>query len=260
MKRPRRKWSRVIAAAAAFILIGLLCYITVSFAGNPLAAAKANHAVKKYIENQYSELDLEVVRKAKFNFKDKTYVSVVQSKTVKDLQFMISTRNGIVQWDNYELNVLEYSNTLMRLSDEYTEKVTKLLHEQVDKRYKEIRAAYSAEQIEKYKDLLELDMPFDAALPIDAYLYVNIDLNEAEKINLQALAEQVTKIYKCLSDNGYPIAKYNLYIKKGEKLVIGNLPVTAVMEEAGILNSIEKAYNNKGEYNGISVIVSGDME
>jgi len=261
MKKSRGKIKRTVAAIAAFMLIGLLLFITISFVGNPISAAKANQTVKKYIESHYNHLDLVVVQKAKYNFKDKSYVSVVQSKTINDLRFTIDSRNGVVLWDDYELKVLEYSNTLFRLSNEYTARVTKLLHEQLDKRYKEIRATYMEENIEKFKHLLELDMKFDPALPIDASLYVSIDLNESEKINLDTLAAQLIKIHTCLSSNGYPIAKYNLYMNKGENRIIGHFPAAIIEDEINLLSNLEKAYhNNMNEYKGIYVNAIGSME
>ncbi|MEG1028183.1 MAG: DUF3139 domain-containing protein, partial [Oscillospiraceae bacterium] len=106
---------RTIAAIIAFILIGVVLCFANSLVGNPISKMIVNSSAKKYIQQNYQGMDLQL-EKAQYNFKDGTYWVNVKSNTSIDTHFSVDFLwNGKVRYDNYENRVLKKGNTLYRL-------------------------------------------------------------------------------------------------------------------------------------------------
>jgi hypothetical protein len=60
---------RIVAGIIAFALIGGILFVTNAFVGNPVSAKIAGNAVRKYVEDKYNFLDLEI-EKPIYSFKD----------------------------------------------------------------------------------------------------------------------------------------------------------------------------------------------
>lgn len=120
--------SRKIIILVILIMSVLGASIVNSFKGNPLSAAIADVAIKKYVEQKYPTLNLKV-EKSKYIFKFHEYMGRAVSDTSKDTHFSVYYRNGEVVHDDYEGDVIEKFNTLRRLEDEYSQLVITILNE-----------------------------------------------------------------------------------------------------------------------------------
>ena len=107
----KSKVLKIFAAAVAIALICGILIVTNAFVGNPISAKMAERAIKNYVNEKYSLLDLEL-EKPVYNFKDVSYMVRAESKTSTDTKFSISYRNGEVYYDSYEFDVLDMHNTL----------------------------------------------------------------------------------------------------------------------------------------------------
>jgi len=119
-------------------------------------------------------LDLEI-GKTSYNFKDGSYVAMAKSKTSIDTKFAIYYRNGKVQRDNYESNVLGMFNTLQMLSDEYSVIAKKIVAEELGYENNTTMVMYDKDVYKNANDILELDMKFHKALPINAEVTLRLD-------------------------------------------------------------------------------------
>jgi flagellar biosynthesis protein FliP len=116
MKNKDKPALKVLAGVVALILIGGMLFVTNAFVGNPISAMMANKAIKQYVDQNYSNLDLEI-EKAKFDFKNAGYMAKAESKTSIDTKFAIYYSKDKVQRDDYVLFVLGIGNTIQRISD-----------------------------------------------------------------------------------------------------------------------------------------------
>lgn len=125
-----KKSVKVLAGTIAFLLIFIIMWFANSVLGNPVSKMIATKNVKEYINEKYSDLDIEV-GEVFYNFKDGNYHVEVTSHTSKDTHFSISvTPFGKIRYDYYENNVLDKYNTYYRLNDEYGNEVDKLINKE----------------------------------------------------------------------------------------------------------------------------------
>ena len=96
---------KLFAGVVAIALIGGMLFITNSFVGNPISAMVASKSIQEYVNQNYSNLDLEL-GKTNFNFKDGSYMAFANSEVSIDTKFAIYYYGGRVQRDNYDSYVL----------------------------------------------------------------------------------------------------------------------------------------------------------
>lgn len=118
-----KKSVKILAGISAFVLIGGILWFANGFLGNPISKIIANHTAKKYVTENYSNMQLEV-SDASYNFKTGYYHVQVKSPISKDTYFSISISPlGKVQYDSYEENVIKKFNTYTRLNESYWTKI-----------------------------------------------------------------------------------------------------------------------------------------
>lgn len=118
-----RLFLKIGAGLLAVGLIVFCCSLTFSFTGNPLVMLMAKSTAKHYVEETYPELDLNIVE-VSYNFKFSVYTVMVSAPESEDTTFYIATHDGMnVTHDTYERDIEQRSNTLTRLSGEYTDRI-----------------------------------------------------------------------------------------------------------------------------------------
>lgn len=228
---------RIVAGLLALILILGILFITNAFVGNPISAMMANRAIDRYINQNYSFLDLEV-GKASYNFKTSGYMARANSKTSIDTKFAVYYRNGEIR-DDYENYVLGGFNTLQRLSDEYSYLAKKIIAQELGFEDNKTRVNYKKDEYEDNQDVIELDMKFDRTLPIDSEVIINIDLNNN---TLEEVAEILIAAHRVFLTNDCLFNKYGLYAENDEGILISVHGVTPKDIEGGkLLKQLEKA-------------------
>ena len=242
-----------IRLVAAMLIVGILIIVN-TFFGNPISAMIANNAIRRYIDQNYSHMDLEI-GKARYNFKDGSYVATVKSKTSIDTKFFIHYRGGKINRDTYESNVLGMFNTLDRLSKEYSATAKKIIAEELGYENNTTMVMYDKDEYENANanDILELDMEFDKALPISAEVTIRLDLKDD---SLESIAKVLTDAHKAFADNGCSFRKYSLYAENDGMLVMVNEVTPSDIESGELIRPLEEAQNDSSE-SRINVFIKG---
>ncbi|RJE83329.1 hypothetical protein D3P07_25545 [Paenibacillus sp. 1011MAR3C5] len=254
MKTSRKKMMRVIAGIIAFSLIGLILFVTNAFVGNPISSAIAKSAIERHIAAHYPKLEYEFVSRVGYNFKDSSYIAQIQSRTSADTRFYVEYHGKHDIRDDYSFKVMEYDQTLHRLSKEYAAILEKELSEQLGIAIRHVFVMYQTEEVKDYKDMLDLDMKLNPRLPIPLHLNMSLDTDDTD---LAEAAEWINRSYNWATAQGYPIKQYGMDVEFGEKLLM----IYGVRDKhiAGgeLLSILEKARANK-EYDGIIVTIKGE--
>ena len=118
-----KKSLKILSGVVAFVLIGGIFWLANGLLGNPISKAIANNTAKKYIEENYSDMNFEV-SEVFYSFKDGNYHVDVKSPTSKDTYFSISISPlGKIGYDSYEYDVVKRFNTYRRLDELYRNKI-----------------------------------------------------------------------------------------------------------------------------------------
>lgn len=252
MKDRKKSIVKVFAGVIAIVLIAGILFVTNAFVGNPISAMLANRAIEKYIDQNYSHLDLEV-EKAIYNFKDGAYMGRAKSRTSIDTKFAIYYRSGKVQRDDYEGYVLSKFNTIQRLSDEYSFIARDIIAKELGYKNNTTMVMFNKDEYANYSnnDILELDMKFDKALPMDSEVLIRLDL---EDNSLESMAKVLTDAHKAFVDNNCNFNKYGLYSEANGTYVSVHEVTPADIESGNLLSLIKEAQKNEGA-NGISVFI-----
>lgn len=249
----KKSKSQILKFLAGITAVALLCgilFVTNAFVGNPISSMLANKAIKEYVDEKYPFLDLET-EKAVYNFKFTSYVGKAKSKTSIDTHFRICYRDGKVQNDTYETNVLEKFNTLQRLSNEYSFVAKEIIAKELGYEKNSTMVWYDIDESKNIDDILELDMKFDRTLPIDTEVTIRLDLKDS---SIDGISKVLTNAHKAFTDNGCNFSKYGLFSENDGVLVMVNEVTPADIESGELANLLEEAYKNEKE-NGISVTI-----
>lgn len=202
MENRKKLIFKLIAGVAAIALISGILFIVNAFVGNPISAMRANSKIEKYVNENYASLNLEI-RKAKYNFKDVSYVARVRSNTSIDTKFNVYYRDGEVKRDDYSSYVSGMFNTLQRLSDEYTVIAKDIVSKELGYEENTTMVNYNRDH-----DVLELDMKFDKSLPMDSEVTIRVDL---EDYSLETITKVLTDAHKSFIENDCYFTEYGLY-------------------------------------------------
>lgn len=208
----KRKFLKILAAAAAFVLIAVLFLLTDSFVGNPVSAWIAAKKIQTYTAQTYPNMDL-TVGKASYNFKNGEYFCMVQSDTSQDTAFSIGYKNGTLK-DRYQSEVAGRFTTYRRLSDELNKNIKRIIAQEFPYETDMVIGDFSEADDEGRKKNLELDMKLDMEnlpLPVSITVYVY-----EEKRTVEVLAQRLRELDRVMSANRIFPQKYSLVlIKRG---------------------------------------------
>lgn len=254
MRASRKKVWRIVAGVVAFSLIGFILFVANAFVGNPISASIAKSAIERHMEATYPELEYEFVSKVGYNFKDGSYIVQVQSLHSVDTRFTVDYHGKNDIRDDYQYRVLEYDQTLQRLSKSFAAVLKKELSEQLGAAIQHVFVMYQIEEVKDYRNLLSLDMAFDPHLPIPVHINMSLD---KENTDLAEAAEWISKSHAWALAQGYPIEQYAMDVAFGEKMLMVYGVKAKHIEGGELLSILEKAKVNK-EYDGIIVTIKGE--
>ena len=240
------KLKKVIAAAAALLLIGLIATFASSFMGNPISGWLANRAAKDYVAQTYPHLNL-TLDKAFYNFKFSEYIVHAACPTSIDTQFALyfNSKGQFVR-DDYETYVLGGFNTWQRLDTQYRA-MTDSIFESPDFPYP-TEIAYSRISDDESLPKFELDKEYDiSGLGAERgilTLYVNVKDPSAE-----TMARVLTDLKAVFDKQGVPFAFADVTLQLPQKedgtWPDGSFAVSAFpYEDIGSENMQEKIVQN----------------
>lgn len=259
MKNKKKSLFKILAGVIGIALIAGILFIANAFVGNPISAMIANKAIDQYVDENYSFLDLEV-GKASYNFKLGCYMAFAKSRTSVDTKFAIYYRDGKVQRDDYKSNVLEMSNTLRRLSDEYSTIVKNIVSKELGYKNRSTvvmydKAVYKNAAYGNYNHVLELDMKFDKALPMDTEVIIRLD--DLRDNSLESIAKILIKAHRTFVNNDCNFKKYSLS-SEVDGVYINVDGVTPSHIESGELISLLNKAKDSDSVEGIGVFIKGE--
>lgn len=249
MKNKKKLMLKIIAGVVAILLIGFMLFVTNAFIGNPISAMMANKAVKQYVNQNYSYLDLEI-EKAKYDFKNAGYMVQAISKTSIDTKFAIYYSKGKVQRDDYELFVLGMENTIQRFSNEYSVVSKNILAKELGYKDNTTVVMYDKE-FKNINDILKLDMKFDKTLPINVEVTIQLDTVDS---SFDGIAKIFTDAHKAFKGNDCNFSLYGLYAQNGDKSVMVYGVKPEDIESGKLVSLLEKAKNDVNA-NGIGIYI-----
>ena len=115
-----KKSVKILAGITAFVLIGGILWFASGILGNPISKVLANNTAKKYIDKNYSHMNLNI-SEVSYNFKDGNYQDTYFTVIISTL--------GKIQYDSYEDDVTSKNNIYKRINDEYDEKVEEVFED-----------------------------------------------------------------------------------------------------------------------------------
>jgi len=252
MKNSKKIILKILAGVVAVVLIGGMIFVTNAFVGNPISAMRANKAIKQYVNQNYSYLDLEI-EKAKYDFKNAGYMVKAESKTSIDTKFTIYYSKGKVQRDDYELFVLGKFNTLQRFSDEYSVIAKGILANDLGYADNTTMVIYDKDEYENANDILELDMKFDKALPIKTDVIIQLDIADS---SIEAIAKIFVDAHKAFEGNDCNFSTYGMFAENDGIAVMVYGVTPAHIESGDLASLLEQAKNNEGA-NSIGIHIKG---
>ena len=200
-------WKRCLAFCAACLLTFGLLIIYNMFNGNPVSKYYASKQIQQYIDEHYSDLDIEKVE-YKYTFKDSHYYGYVDVKDSEDRDFSVHLlRDGRIE-DGYEYEVLGGNNTMNRLFVELKDESDMFIEAYFeDKVNSEGKSRFNFGYLDFVAEFGEL--PLNATLadvkrqyPLMAVVYLYGELDSEE-----AFIEEMRGFIEYMGNKGYPLSK-----------------------------------------------------
>lgn len=177
--------------------------------GNPISKSLAKKAAVQYVNEKYSQLNLDIGEPS-YNFKFSAYGVKVQSKTSKDTVFTIHVDgSGNVKDDDYQYEVANNFTTWRRLGEELDAKAKGIIGSKLDYDF-DLASIRFVEESKGKQELLKLqrDMKLDIqnpSLPLEAYAVIFTD-----DVSYNKIAEVAKAIETTLKNQSVPISQYSV--------------------------------------------------
>lgn len=115
----KKKILKILALVLALCLLGGVCYIANGLVGNPVSKALAKRSAQKYLEQNHTDENYEIVSN-NYDFKIGGYYIKAAVQDSLDKHFVLyADFFGNISRTTYENDVLLHGNTAMRLNREY---------------------------------------------------------------------------------------------------------------------------------------------
>ncbi len=199
---------KILAGITGIGLIVLLLLFVNAWVGNPVSNLLAKQAAQKYIDANYSDLDLEI-QSSNYNFKFDAYLVFVQSALSQDTAFSIYTNSyGKVLRDDYEYEVANNFTTYRRLDAEMRKIAEALIGGSLDYDFEYTSFQFTKDDHDLMK--LERDMKLDISHPplplvADIVLY-------SEDLSYSKVAEVGKALETILKEENIPVSQYSVRI------------------------------------------------
>lgn len=231
--KKKKLWLRILAAVSAFGLLFIAAWITLSFTGDPISAALSQRAAKDYIQQSgLYTMGFEVSRAA-YNFKLGGYLVHAVSPHNPDLHFDIICRNGKVDYDTYQSDVLENGNVISRFQEEYRA----LLQIQMEQAGLGRINLFIGVNEPQDSAVWVPGMAFDPNLPVEKSIQLYPDL---EKLTLEEAAGYLQKVSAFLREKGHHFTSIGLFDTDDEHTVmLSDIPVEQI-EKPGFLDYLRQ--------------------
>lgn len=197
---------KILAGITGIGLIVLLLLFVNAWVGNPVSNLLAKQAAQKYIDVNYSNLDLEI-QSSSYNFKFGAYLVFVQSPLSQDTAFSIYANSyGKVLRDDYKYEVANNFTTFRRLDAQMRKIAEELICRRLDYDFEYTSFQFTKDDHNLMK--LERDMKLDISHPplplvADVVLY-------SEDLSYSKVAEVAKALETILKEESIPVSQYSI--------------------------------------------------
>jgi hypothetical protein len=201
--------AQIVAGAVGLCITGFLLSVLNGMFGNPLSAALARNKIRAYVAENYAEENFQVPQ-ATYNFKDQSYMTIIQSETSADTRFSVSVLDDGEIYDSYEFDVIEKFNTFRRLEEALDDAVEDLIRAEFPYETRLILASMKDNNPNMFNSLL-LDMPFDLynlPLPVEVVVWTS-----AEQPDYEVAAQRMLELKALMEANQVAVSTYSLSLE-----------------------------------------------
>ncbi len=263
MKKKLSKKSLVLRIAAGVLgaaIIVLCIDVTMSFTGNPVSMLLAKNAAVKYVNEKYSEHDLEVQR-VYYNFKFGEYGVEMQDKNSMDVNFTVNYKNSDTPLtDDYGYMVTERGRTLARIEEEAGEEIKPYMQafaqENSIELYDGARCFVYFTTVVEQDEIPPLNTPFSKELGLKGEVFV--DFKSDSDMDTKRIADITEGVYTTLVDEGYAVVKVSVHIEMPSRKISVSAEEKFINDD--LAENIEKLMNDDDAFiEGMYVFVEDDI-
>lgn len=278
----KNKKLRIIIIVFVALLLIIAAIIVDSFVGNPISKYIAKKSAERYVNDNYSDLDL-VIDNPIYNFKIGSYMVNCYVENSKDTHFKIMcNKSGKVLYDNYE-SIINGLNTIIRISNDFNKYVENIIRDEFSYDY---YILYCDVKIMD-SNIFDLDEEFEInsflnksegnkEIQIASYVYANrndmnweniIDkLNELDKFlqNKGIIADRITMMLEDKDENVYytfgvhDITREMIESDNLKEQLVERYIVDGVMPQLMISKKTETTKETKGMVEFVPLLTNWD--
>lgn len=204
----KNKIIKIIAGMTAFLIITLLIFVLNAFMGNPISSFLAAAKIRTYVEKNYSDIDFKI-SKVKYDLKNASYYSTVQSMISQDTYFNVSWKRGRII-DDYEYVITNKITTYLRVYEEINTTIKDIINSEFPYETSILYVDLGKREEDLMK--LSLDMPLDIhnpPIPIGITIYiVSVD------ISYEYMSARLLQLSELMEQHQIPIEEYDIVIEK----------------------------------------------
>lgn len=210
------KTKKKLSIVLGVLIICLLIFLAMSFTGNPISKLIVDINSKKYVEENYSQID-NLKREVNYNFKTGGYSVLLEKTNSKDIKFYLEyDLLGRLKYDDYDYLIEKRFNSAMRLQNEYSDYLESKIKLNTYEEINYITAEALIDE-ENFKDF-EIDESLDInkMKNYDTNLSISVDAKDKEitEENVKLFLEDVIKQ---MQEKEIKIDYYTIYYDKYKK-------------------------------------------
>ncbi len=215
---------RILAIISATGIILILASVTFSLHGNPLIHELAKGSAREYLDEKYSNYNLDIYNNY-YDTKMDNYVVEVRDTNSKDINFEIYVdKAGNIIDDTYE-NVSSKFNTFLRISEEYEKGIVSILNLN-ELNIMNVFASYIVEDdntFDKLKSSLTIDEDYDTNELGSLYGHITLFVS-VDTISTLELTTYISELNEILEENNIKYNSLNIsFTTSDEDIEINNL-------------------------------------
>lgn len=210
------KTKKKLSIVLGVLIICLLIFLAMSFTGNPISKLIVDINSKKYVEENYSQID-NLKREVNYNFKTGGYSVLLEKTNSKDIKFYLEyDLLGKLKYDDYDYLIEKRFNPAMRLQNEYSDYLeSKIkLNTYEDINYIIVETLIDEENFKEFEIDESLDV--NKMKNYDTNLSISVDAKDREitEENVKLFLEDVIKQ---MQEEEIKIDYYTIYYDKYKK-------------------------------------------
>lgn len=265
----KKKFLKAAAFCLAAALLIYLLYFANALVGNPLSKALSTHTAKKYLQENYADVDFYVDR-VSYSFKTGCYYANIKAPDSLDKHFTVCLDFlGRVLYDDYTARVENAQNTGERLGNQYREMIDTVLTSPAYPYRKEVYIGYgelafgdipygeTTDTFPVIEEKLVIDQLYNISKLGEQAGYLTLYIDTEEELNIELAAEMLLQTKRCFDEAGVPFYAIEFVLEHPMDETLGKRPEgeirirrfrSADIYESGLQERLAKAHEETLAY------------